>query len=331
MAWQSIEKEAVSLDLTPFQANQVEQRVLSSDQAVKGRIPETYVWLLVPGQKRPDPGQAFPAVEWQEFRLQGQEWLAERASKKLKNDGLLIISMAGAVLRFEIDQVPLWRGNHVGVKQLADDFAKYLYLPRVKNAQVILDAIQDGVSRLTWSQDTFAYADYYDVTADRYRSIEAGHRPTVQLNANSVVVKPAVAEAQIERDSAPLTTTTIGSDTSGGTGTGTTGTGTTIGTAEETSKGTGDGGKQSKTPVLRRFHSSAKIDATRLSRDVDLIASSVVQHLAGLLDAKVTITVEIEAEIPTGAPDNVVRIVTENCHWCSKAISSSGRGFVGRF
>jgi hypothetical protein len=59
--------------------------------------------------------------------------------------------------------------------------------------------------------------------------------------------------------------------------------------------------------VLRRFHGSAKIDATRLSRDVDLIASSVVQHLAGLLDAKVTITVEIEAEIPSGAPDNVVR------------------------
>ena len=314
LAWQSIEKETVSLNLTPFQANQVEQRLTSSDQAVKGRIPETYVWLLVAGQKRPEPGQAFPAVEWQEFRLQGQEWLAERASKKLKNDGLLITSMAGAVLRFEIDQVPLWRGNHVGVKQLVDDFAKYLYLPRVKNAQVILDAIQDGVGRLTWSQDTFAYADYYDATADRYRGLEAGRRPTVQLNANSVVVKPDVAAAQIEKDSAPPPTTGTGSGTGegAGAGTGTTG-GGTAGTGGETGKGTGAGGAKPKAPVLRRFHGSAKIDATRLSRDVDLIASSVVQHLAGLLDAKVTITVEIEAEIPSGAPDNVVRTVTENC------------------
>ena len=88
------------MNLTPFQANQVEQKKTSSDQAVKGRIPETYVWLLVPGQKRPEPGQAFPAVEWQEIRLQGQEWLAERASKKLKNDGLLITSMAGTRLAF---------------------------------------------------------------------------------------------------------------------------------------------------------------------------------------------------------------------------------------
>jgi hypothetical protein len=314
LAWQSIEKEKVSLNLTPFQANQVEQRLTSSDQAVKGRIPETYVWLLVAGQKRPEPGQAFPAVEWQEFRLQGQEWLAERASKKLKNDGLLITSMAGAVLRFEIDQVPLWRGNHVGVKQLVDDFAKYLYLPRVKNAQVILDAIQDGVGRLTWAQDTFAYADYYDATAERYRGLEAGRRPTVQLNANSVVVKPEVAAAQIEKDSAPPTTTASdsGTSSSAGTGTATSGTGT-AGAGGETSKGAGDGGTQPKTPVLRRFHGSAKIDATRLSRDVDLIASSVVQHLAGLLGAKVTITVEIEAEIPSGAPDNVGRTVTENC------------------
>jgi len=297
LAWQSIQNETVSLNLTPFQANQVEQRITSSDQAVKGRIPETYVWLLVPGQKRPEPGQAFPAVEWHEFRLQGQEWLAERASKKLKNDGLLITSMAGAVLRFEIDQVPLWRGNHVGVKLLVDDFAKYLYLPRVKNAQVILDAIQDGVGRLTWSQDTFAYADYYDATADRYRGLEAGHRPTVQMTANSVVVKPDVAVRQIEADATPP--------------------------PPPPPPPVDQDGKRPQPqpirppppqmPTLRRFHGSVKIDATRLSRDVDLIASSVVQHLAGLLGAKLTITVEIEAEIPSGVPDNVVRTVTENC------------------
>jgi hypothetical protein len=313
LAWQSIEKEKEPLNLDRFQSVQAQDRLTKSDNAVKERIPETYVWLLVPGQKRPEPGQAFPGVEWQEDRLLGKEWLAVRASKKLTNAGLLITSMAGAVLRFEIDQVPLWRGNHVGVKLLVDDFAKYLYLPRVKNAQVILDAIQDGVGRLTWSQDAFAYADYYDAASDRYRGLEAGRRPTVQLTGNSVVVKPEVAAAQIAKDSAPAPTTATGSAGDGaGTGAGPTGTGPTV-AGGETGKGAGDGERQPKTPVLRRFHGSAKIDATRVSRDVDLIASSVVQHLAGLLDAKVTITVEIDAEIPSGAPDSVVRTVTENC------------------
>src|SRR5205085_1653402 len=89
--------------------------------------------------------------------------------------------------------------------------------------------------------------------------------------------------------------------------------GAAAGAGEMTGKATGVGETKPKAPTLRRFHGSAKIDATRLSRDVDVIASSVVQHLAGLLDAKLTITVEIEAEIPSGAPDNVVRTVTENC------------------
>jgi len=46
---------------------------------------------------------------------------------------------------------------------------------------------------------------------------------------------------------------------------------------------------------------------------MDVIASSVVQHRSRLLDAKVKITLEIEADMPSGAPENVVRTVTENC------------------
>jgi hypothetical protein len=313
LAWKSIESEKVSLDLTPFQANQVDQKKTSSDQAVKGRIPETYVWLLVPGQKRPESGKAFPDVEWQEIRLQGQEALAERASQKLKNEELLITNMAGTRLHLEIAQVPLWRapGNHVGVKQLADDFAKYIYLPRVKNAQVILDAIQEGTARLTWRQDTFAYADSYDAAAGRYRGLEAGRRPNVQLNSESVVVKPDVAAAQMDKEASAHTSTPTGSGDGGtavaqpaGSGIGTSG--SPVGGAERPQG-------SAKPPGLRRFHGSATLNATRLSRDVDAIATSVVQHLAGLLDANVKITLEIAADMPSGAPENVVRTVTENC------------------
>ena len=88
------------------------------------------------------------------------------------------------------------------MKQLVDHFAKYVYLPRVKNAQVILDAIQEGAARLTWRQDTFAYADSYNAAAGRYRGLEAGRRPNVQLNSESVVVKPEIAAAQMEKEAA---------------------------------------------------------------------------------------------------------------------------------
>ena len=255
-----------------------------------------------------------PDVEWQEIRLQGQEALAERASKKLKNEELLITNMAGTRLHLEITQIPLWRapGNHVGVKQLVDDFAKYVYLPRVKNAQVILDAIQEGAARLTWRQDTFAYADSYDAAAGRYRGLDAGRRPNVQLNSESVVVKPEVAAEQIEKEAAAQASIRAGTADGGTASAHSTGSG--IGAAGSPASGAGvSPTAPTKAPGLRRFHGSATLNATRLSRDVDAIATSVVQHLAGLLDAKVKITLEIEADMPSGAPENVVRTVTENC------------------
>jgi hypothetical protein len=38
----------------------------------------------------------------------------------------------------------------------------------------------------------------------------------------------------------------------------------------------------------------------------------VIAHLSGLVGAKVTVTLEVEVDIPSGAPDHVVRTVTEN-------------------
>src|SRR5262249_28920998 len=113
LAWKSIENERETLNLDAFQANQTKTKREQAEETIQQRIPETYQWLLVPGQ--PDP-QA--AAEWQEIRLQGQDLLAVRAAKKLRNEELLVTQFAGTRLRLELDRVPLWRGNHVGLKQL---------------------------------------------------------------------------------------------------------------------------------------------------------------------------------------------------------------------
>ena len=55
------------------------------------------------------------------------------------------------------------------------------------------------------------------------------------------------------------------------------------------------------------------LDATRVGRDASRIADEVVAHLAGLVGSIVRVTMEIEAEIPSGAPEHVVHTVTENC------------------
>jgi hypothetical protein len=55
------------------------------------------------------------------------------------------------------------------------------------------------------------------------------------------------------------------------------------------------------------------LDPTRVGRDASRIAEEVIAHLSGLVGATVTVTIEVHAEITSGAPDHVVRTVTENC------------------
>ena len=44
------------------------------------------------------------------------------------------------------------------------------------------------------------------------------------------------------------------------------------------------------------------LDSTRVGRDASRIAGEVIAHLSGLVGAQVTVTLEVEAEIPSGAP-----------------------------
>ena len=78
----------------------------------------------------------------------------------------------------EMDRVPLWRANadHVPVRQLVEDFASYLYLPRLQEPLVLGRAVEQGARLLTWEQDSFAFADGYDEAAGRYQ----GHSPSPQ-------------------------------------------------------------------------------------------------------------------------------------------------------
>ncbi|KAA0227462.1 ATP-binding protein [candidate division KSB1 bacterium] len=309
LAWQSILDEKEQLDLSPHQVKQAETQKASADSAVTARLPEAYQWLLVPTQNSPQAN-----IEWQAIRLSGSDALAARASKKLRNEELLVTSLAGTRLRMELDRVPLWRGDHVAIKQLIDDFARYLYLPRLSEAGVLIEAIRNGLALLTWEQESFAYADSYDEAAQRYRGLRCGQHVSITEGDPGMLVRPEIAlkQAEAERPSSPVA--------AGGTAV------YPESISPDIQKLNDDKGKTVtalQTVGLKRFHGSVILDPTRVGRDAGRIADEVIAHLAGLVGAKVKVTLEIEAEIPTGAPENVVRIVTEN----SRTLKFVSQGF----
>ena len=298
LAWQSILDDSESLDLPPHQVRQAESQQKAADGAVDALIGETFMWLLVPAQATPQA-----AVTWESIRLGGQGPLAERTARRMKNDELLVTALAGTRLRMELDRVPLWRGEHVPVRQLVEDFASYLYLPRLTAPAVLLDAISSGLSLLTWRQESFAYADSYDEAAGRYRGLHHGPRPPLTDNDPGLLVRPAVARTQLDAEAVPP-----GGAVEGAGG----------GSVSTPAGPTGvrelppEFPAPPAPPKARRYHGSVRLDPTRVGRDASQIADEVIAHLAGLVGAEVELTLEIEAKIPDGAPEHVVRVVTEN-------------------
>lgn len=299
LAWESILNEKDTLDLSPHQVKQAETQRGSADGSVTARIPEAYQWLLVPVQSTPQA-----AVEWQAIRLSGQDALAVRASKKLRSDELLVTGFAPTRLKMELDRVPLWRGDHVELKQLVDDFGRYAYLPRLRDTAVLLDAVRDGLGLLLWMQDSFAYADSFDETTGRYRGLRCGQQVNVSAsNLSGLLVRPERAQKQQDADAAAAAAASGGSVS--------TGTGGPIPPGAPA----GAGGTTVVTPTAakpKRFHGSVVLDSTRVGRDASRVADEIISHLAGLVGANVKVTLEIDAQMPDGAPEQVVRTVTEN-------------------
>jgi hypothetical protein len=297
LAWKSIDDEWETLNLDPFQQKQTKTQRGNADKTVDARIPETFSSLLVPTQ-----GDPRAAVEWQALRLSGGDALAIRASKKLKNDGLIALQYAPALLRSDLDRIPLWRGDHVSAKQLADDYAQYLYLQRVKDPEVLITSIRQGLESITWRSDTFAYAARFEAASERYDDLVAGKICTVLMDGHSLLVKPDVAAKQIEIERANMQRKPQE-------------TGGVAGRAKPEREETPELGDALQAPEkkIRRFHGSVKLDASRLGRDAGRIAEEIVQHLVLQSGADVEVTLEIHAELSEGAPDTIVRTVTENC------------------
>ena len=225
-----------------------------------------------------------------------------QASRKLKNEDWLSTDFGGVPLRMAMDRYNLWQGgDRVGLRQLWEYFARYPYLPRLRDQNVLLGAVQNGIGQITW-QENFAYAAGWDENRQRYLGLRAGETGSVMMDNQSLLVKPAAAQRQIDadREEQEQRTPQVGGA----------GAGSTIVTPRP-------GGPTPPEPrpvevTHRRFHGSVKLDTLRMSSQAGSIHEAIVQHLQSLMGADVEVTLEIHAYLPGGAPENVARTVTEN-------------------
>ena len=205
-------------------------------------------------------------------------------------------AMGGVRLRMALESAGLWDGrNHVTFAELAEWFSRYLYLPRVRDRDTLIEAIRDGAMTLT-PEDTFAVAEAYDEAADRYLGLRsAGGAPAV-IDDRTCVVKTEVARAQLEAetDSEPAEEA---QDTPGG--------------SDHPTVLVPDAELQ-KRPLPKSFVGSVTLDGVRVGKSAGQIADEVISHLGALPGARVKVAMEIHVQMPEGADEHLVRTVKEN-------------------
>lgn len=295
LAWKSILDDRESLNLPPNQVRQAQSQCNDVDETVNVAIGNVYSRLLVPVQKTPRSD-----VEWQSIKISGQDHLAVLVSKKMIKDELLVTDLAGTRLRMEMDKIPLWRGDSVEIQQLVDDFARYSYLPILKNSAVLLDAIRKGLSMMMWEVDSFAYADSYDSDTQRYRGLQAGPAISSSYSEAGLLIRPKAARKQMD-----VETSKDNTDTSKNTEQENKEQNTETVTVDEDLS-------DNKPNTIKRYHGAVALDSTRVGPSASQIAEEVIAHLTSLLGSDVKITLHIDAKISDGVPKEIERIIIEN-------------------
>lgn len=308
LAWKSILADTEVLNLDAFQRKQAETKQQDSDIAVETLLAETYEWLLVPEQLDPQG-----SIELTEVRISGKGTPVSRASQKLTHEEWLITNYAGNRLHMEVLQDYLWRdANHVDLKRTWEYMAQYVYLPRLKNVDVLLGAVQDGTGSLLW-QETFAYADAFDEGAQQYRGLKAGEQINPILSHQSLLVKPEIAQQQFDADEAKRREAEAkrqqptGEQTPQSTSTETGGGSTTV----VVSPGPNPPSTETKP---HSFFGAVELDSIRYQRDFEQIAEAILQHLNSEPGATVSIQLEIQATSANGFSEQTIRTVSENCN-----------------
>jgi uncharacterized protein len=308
IAWKSIRQDS-TLDLTSNQIRQVEEKLEEAESVVRRLIQETWMWCIFPDQPFEKAGTKEVNLEFVKLAPQTDKnaSLATKVSKKLTSDESLLPNYGSDRLKLDLERFNLWQGrNHIQVKQLLELFATYPYLPRLRDQQCLFEAIS-GVFHGKLLCEGFAYAGFYDDTMDKYLSLVHGGGEHFTVSLSGFLVQPEVALRQMEQEQRRIDSISSSSALPKNSSA------TSATVVKDSATPPTYPAKAIEQQALTRFFASAIVDEHRVGKDAGRIAEEVIQHLTDILGANVEIKIEIQAHFPSGASDQTIRTVTENC------------------
>lgn len=298
LAWNSIVEDvaAMRLNLDMLQSEQAKTELKGAEDVLPRVARDCYKWLLCPSQDNP-MGQ--PSVESVSLNTSGA--LLEREIERVCIDNEWIITTWSPIhLRTKLKEL-YWKADRStkNANEFWEDTLRYLYLPRLKDRGVLGQAIVKGAG----TTDFFGTA--YGETEGKFDGFKLGDA-NVQFDDTLLLIEPEVAKAYeiAHRVVVPPPPTQPDLVPSGVTPPSPIAPGPTPPRPTQP--------EPIPAPTFTSFHGSATISPSAAKMRLIEIADEIIALLAGDPNAKLNITVEINAEFSLGASNEIKRAVTEN-------------------
>ncbi|MES0020203.1 DUF499 domain-containing protein [Mesorhizobium sp. M0036] len=293
IAWASIDKDdRLQQQMTQAQAADAKDKAKTNRESALKAIRAAWSHILYP-VKSATAGKPFD-LEHSLISSRDRAAIPHVVYDKAKADGIVLEKLGTERLWLALS--PIWPEDrpHLSIAEIADWFAAYVYLPKVRDRVVLEGAIRDAVAKF---DPQFGYADGFDEATGKYHKLIWAKNPPEFLPPTAMIVREAEAQKQLEDEGAAAPQPKSGSSPGSTPQPGTSDPGVTPSTAP---------GKP------RRFYGSVELDMVRPVKSFDAILNAVVMELQRTQGAKVKLTLEIEAEANDGFADSEVSVVRDN-------------------
>ena len=116
-----------------------------------------------------------------------------------KGDGIIKEALGGETLATRLSEIWVTDRPNLPITEIANAFATYPYLPKLRDRVVLENAIRDALAKL---DPKFAYADGFDEVTAQYVGLLWQKAPFSPMPASALLVRPEIAMAQL-RPAAP--------------------------------------------------------------------------------------------------------------------------------
>lgn len=301
LAWQSIcDDRRLQDQLTRAQMDDTKEKAKTSRDGAAKAVRLAWSHILFP-VKAAAAGTAFD-LDHLSIASKDRAAIPAAVWEKVKVDSIATEKLGGGNLWVALK--PLWPAErpHLTVAEVAEWFASFAYLPKLRDRVVLENAIRDAVGKL---DPAFGYADDLDASTGEYRGLTWAKTAPEVMPPSAILVREKEALEQLGRlQPAPPPVPGFSSGPSPVTGT--------------------DPRPRPSTP--KRFWGSVEIDMVRPVKSFDAILNAVIMELQRTPGAKVTLTLEVEVQAEGGFSEGDVDVIRDNARQLKFKAESTGFG-----